>query len=196
MRGQGPLFSSDSANWRTPPALLTSISTWDLGGYLFDFDFAADAKSTVARHYFGPDNPFPEYRSLWRPDKPTVSPQFPTTLPLRGYGWLNPPFRHGNKARDILPIKIEWSLARAVELSQGKNYSWTIYALVPARTDTRWWWTLVWPFAAEVRLIPGRLRFLDPVTDLPRAGAPFPSAVVIYRPGYAGHPMVRRWDFR
>jgi phage N-6-adenine-methyltransferase len=52
----------------------------------------------------------------------------------------------------------------------------TVVCLVPARTDTRWWHTYVLPYA-EVRFLQGRQRFSESGNS-----APFPSAVVIFRP--------------
>lgn len=51
-----------------------------------------------------------------------------------------------------------------------------VVCLVPARTDTGWWWESVMPYyPAGVRFVRGRLRFDE-------AGpAPFPSAVVVMR---------------
>ncbi len=51
----------------------------------------------------------------------------------------------------------------------------TVVCLVPARTDTHWWHR--YAMKGEVRLLKGRLKFGD-------AGncAPFPSAVVVFRP--------------
>jgi hypothetical protein len=47
---------------------------------------------------------------------------------------------------------------------------------VPARTDTRWWheWATQ---ATEIQLVQGRLRFGDA-----EHAAPFPSAVLVFRP--------------
>jgi hypothetical protein len=45
----------------------------------------------------------------------------------------------------------------------------------PVRTDTRWWRENV--ALADVRFLPGRLRFGGAKTP-----APFPSAVVVFRP--------------
>jgi hypothetical protein len=50
-----------------------------------------------------------------------------------------------------------------------------IVALVPARTDTRWWHEHV--AQHEVEFLPGRLRFGGA-----KHSAPFPSAIVIMRP--------------
>jgi site-specific DNA-methyltransferase (adenine-specific) len=56
----------------------------------------------------------------------------------------------------------------------------TVVVLIPARTDTTWWheYTLR---KAEIRFIKGRLRFGGgPQSSW---GAPFPSAVLVFRPG-------------
>ena len=50
----------------------------------------------------------------------------------------------------------------------------TVVCLVPARTDTRWWQDCC--TVGEVRFLRGRLRFNGADT-----GAPFPSAVVVFR---------------
>lgn len=54
----------------------------------------------------------------------------------------------------------------------------TVVMLLPARTDTRWWWNHV--RHAEVRLLPGRLRFELGGKTL--NSAPYPSAIAIWRP--------------
>lgn len=51
-----------------------------------------------------------------------------------------------------------------------------VVALIPSRTDTRWWHDYVM-LADEIRFIRGRLHF-----DGHSQGAPFPSAIVIWRP--------------
>jgi phage N-6-adenine-methyltransferase len=52
----------------------------------------------------------------------------------------------------------------------------TVVLLIPARVDTRWWHEVI-DGRAEVRFLRGRLRFVGA-----KHPAPFPSAVVIYRP--------------
>ena len=52
----------------------------------------------------------------------------------------------------------------------------TVVCLVPARTDTRWWHD--YAMKGEVRLLKGRLKF-----GVAENSAPFPSAVVVFRPG-------------
>jgi len=79
--------------------------------------------------------------------------------------WVNPPYARGITGR--------WLEKAADEADSGA----TVVVLVPARTDTRWWHDQVMARADEVRLVRGRLRF-----GAGRAPAPFPSAVVVYRP--------------
>lgn len=50
-----------------------------------------------------------------------------------------------------------------------------VVCLVPARTDTAWWHD--YASKGDVRFIRGRLKFGDA-----KVGAPFPSALVIFRP--------------
>ncbi|HAB17809.1 MAG TPA: phage N-6-adenine-methyltransferase [Verrucomicrobiota bacterium] len=50
-----------------------------------------------------------------------------------------------------------------------------VVCLLPARTDTRWWHEFV--MRGEIRLLRGRLTFVGASTS-----APFPSAIVIFRP--------------
>jgi phage N-6-adenine-methyltransferase len=51
----------------------------------------------------------------------------------------------------------------------------TVVCLVPSRTDTEWWHR--YAMKGEIRLIKGRLKFGDAENS-----APFPSAVVVFRP--------------
>jgi phage N-6-adenine-methyltransferase len=51
----------------------------------------------------------------------------------------------------------------------------TVVCLIPARTDTSWWHD--YAMKGEVRLIRGRLKFGDAENS-----APFPSAIVVFRP--------------
>ena len=51
----------------------------------------------------------------------------------------------------------------------------TVVCLIPSRTDTRWWHD--YAMKAEIRFIKGRLKF-----GHSKDNAPFPSAVVVFRP--------------
>lgn len=66
----------------------------------------------------------------------------------------------------------------------------TVVMLVPARTDTRYWWRFT--RQAEIRFLPGRLRFGGAPS-----GAPFPSAVAIFRQGMPDYnARVIWWNVR
>lgn len=84
-------------------------------------------------------------------------------LQWKGNVWLNCPYGTG----------IDRWMAKAMKSAQEGA---TVVCLVPARTDTRWWFN--YARFGEVRFIKGRLRFKGAPTS-----APFPSALVIFRPG-------------
>lgn len=85
-----------------------------------------------------------------------------------GTVYCNPPYGPGIGA---------WIAKGYAEAQAGS----TVVMLVPARTETAWWHDYVMR-AAEVRLIRGRLSFIN---DYDGAGhnAPFPSCIVVFRPG-------------
>lgn len=83
--------------------------------------------------------------------------------------WLNPPY---SQCREFI--------AKAAQEAQKGA---TVVCLVPARTDTRWWFEHVWDGdrhqpreGVEVRFIKGRLKFGDGKNT-----APFPSVVIVFR---------------
>ncbi len=83
-------------------------------------------------------------------------------FPWRGVCWLNPPY-----GREIG----KW-VQKAYE--SGKQGA-TVVCLLPARTDTRWWQDYC--TKGEVHFVRGRLKFGGSANS-----APFPSAVVVFRP--------------
>lgn len=66
----------------------------------------------------------------------------------------------------------KWIAKGICEAEKGK----LVVMLVPSRTDTRWWHDLIMKHASQIRFLRGRLRFNEH-----KQGAPFPSAVVIFR---------------
>lgn len=81
--------------------------------------------------------------------------------------WMNPPY---SKVGD-------W-MRKAYESAQTDRA--TVVCLVAARTDTRWWQDWVQGKANEIQFLAGRVSFKRPGKDANTA--PFPSALVIYRP--------------
>ena len=65
----------------------------------------------------------------------------------------------------------DW-MAKAYQESQRGN---TVVCLVPARTDTEWWHR--YAMKGEIRLMKGRLKFGNHENK-----APFPSAIIVFRP--------------
>jgi len=84
-----------------------------------------------------------------------------------GVCWMNPPY--GKTIIQWMKKAYESGLAGA-----------TVVCLVPARTDTRWWHE--YAMHGECRFIRGRLKFGGA-----KNSAPFPSAVVIFRPPGVQH---------
>jgi phage N-6-adenine-methyltransferase len=80
----------------------------------------------------------------------------------KGIVWCNPPY--GRTIKNWIRKAYESSLSGA-----------TVVLLVPSRTDTQWFQDFC--MKGEVRFIRGRLRFGDC-----KRPAPFPSALVIFRP--------------
>jgi len=114
----------------------------------FDLDAAACANTAMVGHYIGPDREDPALR-----DALSIS------WPAHRMAWLNPPYG-----------QIAAFMKKASEEAP-------CVCLIPARTDTRWWWNYVLK-AHEIRFLKGRLKFLSDGKEL--SSAPFPSAVVVF----------------
>lgn len=84
--------------------------------------------------------------------------------PWYGRCWCNPPY-----GRQVG----RWVAKAAQSASEGA----TVVMLLPARTDTAWFHDYIYG-RAEVRFVRGRLKFGGSANS-----APFPSMVVIFRPG-------------
>ncbi len=128
---------------------------WLDAEFNFTLDAAANAENHLCPRWLGPG-------SRW-PDAITVSWSGDTC-------WLNPPYS-----------QIATFMAKAVlETSQPGT---TVVALVPARTDTRWWHEYVWSrlgrgwnFGVRGNFLKGRLKFGGG-----KHSAPFPSVVLVFR---------------
>lgn len=83
-----------------------------------------------------------------------------------GVVWCNPPYGRTISA---------W-IARG--FSAAREGGATVVMLLPSRTDTRWWHDYC--LSGEIRFIRGRLKFGEA-----KNSAPFPSAIVIFRPADA-----------
>lgn len=57
-----------------------------------------------------------------------------------------------------------------------------VVCLIPVRTDAKYWHEIIFPYAADIRFIKGRLHFSES-----KQHAGFPSAVIVFSPGIRGH---------
>lgn len=161
-----PLMSSAQQDWRTPKSLFRAVEAL-AGG--FTLDAAADGSNRLVIPYLGPGGLAPDALATgWRR----------TTGVTRV--WLNPPYGR------LLPL----FATKAVEEVTRDPFV-TVWMLVPARVDTRWW-NLLMERADEVRFLAGRVKFER--LDGPAESAPFPSAVVRLRYD-GGNPRVV-WGWR
>jgi len=79
-----------------------------------------------------------------------------------GRCWMNPPY-----GREIG----KW-VQKAYESAQRGAF---VACLLPARTDTKWWHD--YAVKGDIHFIKGRIKFVEAT-----AGAPFPSALVLFWP--------------
>lgn len=157
------LFSSRSDDWATPQATFDGLHT-EFG---FALDVCASATNRKCHAYYGLDHIDPVRRD-------GLTNDWAAEVGDRA-AWCNPPYGTS--------IGL-WMAKAAASAARGA----IIVSLVPVRSDTAWWHDNVMAAAAEVRLVRRRLRFGDG-----RGSAPFPSAVVVFRPGArgAGQPVLR-----
>ena len=158
------MFSKASDEWATPGDLYDALDA--------EFEFVLDAAATqhtsvVGFPYFGPDHPYGD-GEMGGPDA-LVGDWY--RVAAGGTVFLNPPY---SRCREFI--------AKAAE--EAKK-GCTVVCLIPSRTDTRMWHQYVWDAeqhkprpGVEVRFIKGRLKFGNSENS-----APFPSAIVIFRPG-------------
>jgi len=115
----------------------------------FTLDVCANETNKKCKWYFGPTNSYT-----------------PDGLAVRwGHAicWMNPPY-----GREIG----KWIAKASAEAQKGA----TVVALLPARTDTRWFHDFIYG-KHEVRFLRGRLKFVGAPSS-----APFPSIIVVFRP--------------
>lgn len=92
-----------------------------------------------------------------------------------GSCWLNPPYTTEKyKLKDWVKRCYEQSFKNDV----------TIVALIPARTNTKWWHQYVMK-AKEIRLLEGRVKFVGAEHGLPQ-----PLAVIIFQKNELKYPLV------
>lgn len=94
-----------------------------------------------------------------------------------GACWMNPPY--GREIGKWVKKAYESSLEGAI-----------VVALLPARTDTAWFWDYI-NFKARIEFIKGRLKFNDG-----KGSAPFPSMIVVWEQYKIGSQYNKEADSR
>ena len=161
------MFSKQSDEWVTPQDVYDALDA----EFRFAVDVAATNENTKAPFHFGPGSHVSDalLSETWGLDG-WIEAGDEYGAPVF---WCNPPY---SKCREFV-AKAAW------EASEGC----TVVCLVPSRTDTRWLHDHVWDRdrhqpqpGVEVRFLKGRLKFSGA-----KAGAPFPSMIVVFRPPHA-----------
>ena len=153
------MFSSKSDEWSTPQDLFDRLHA----EFNFQVDAAATAANTKCPSWYGPGGSYGWECGI---DAMTME----SAVAPHGDAWAgcNPPYSRGLQARFIEAA----AMRREVVM------------LLPARTDTKAFHAHIYDASkwqaregVEIRLLPGRIRFGGA-----KAGAPFPSMVVVFRP--------------
>lgn len=140
-----PMFSSLMSDASTPQWLFDRLHQL----YHFTLDGAANAENHKLDRWLGPGSKISEDGITY--------PWIGETV------FLNPPY-----GKEIG----KWVHKAFIEADEDRAKS---VCLLPARTDTQWWWN--WARFGDVRFLKGRLKF----SNLPHS-APFPSAIVVFDP--------------
>lgn len=152
--------SSKRQDWRTPKWLFDRVCL----EFPITLDVCAVASNAQARFYLSPE--IDAFSVSWR-NPPLVHDKADGDMLVghsqaHTHAWMNPEYGKAIK---------RWVERAHHEARNGL----CIVALLPARVDTKWWWSYVRQH--EVRFLRGRLRF----DEGPHA-APFPSAIVVFSP--------------
>lgn len=193
---QKVLFSSARTNWGTPADLFEARNML----HQFDLDVCATAEDTLLPNYITPEQdtfktPWTVTCTNWPPPIGRIVKEIPARC------WMNPPYRNPehpckkNKAGEYIckkkrcPIRgshndvYQPGLYDFVRLAANRRREGCLVdCLLPARTETKWWFDFVWDKNRDmprdnvrVKFIPGRLKFKGA-----KAGAPFPSVLVTF----------------
>lgn len=157
------LYASRSEEWGTPQAFFDALNA--------EFHFTLDAAASIENHKCT--------RFLSKDGTNAFAVHWP--LENIGVGVANwnadIRFHHAIFCNPPYGRTIGAWFAKAREAAKDGA---TIVMLAHARTDTIWWHAHVQGIADEVRFVKGRLKFVGPSGV--KSSAPFPSAVIIYRP--------------
>jgi len=169
------LFSSATVEWATPLDLIEALRT----KFPFALDVCATKENAKAPRFFTRE--VDGLKQDW-------------IVPPGEFWWMNCPYcnpeaacgsnckrkrcaKRGWHRTESLPGTRDWVAKAAAEAAKGRPG----VALLPSRTDTKWFHRHVYPVLRsrpdDVEFLEGRLKFGGA-----KAGAPFPSVLVVFRP--------------
>jgi phage N-6-adenine-methyltransferase len=151
MSYKGAPLMSKCQKWGTPPAFIEWLET-NLMTQPLDLDVCANEHNYKVRRYFT------EKDNSLKQDWDSYN------------AFMNPPFGHGGK------LQREF-FEHAVHEVHVMNNCINLWALVPARTDTKLFHEIILPNAETIYLIKGRFNFKS-ANNIKGANAPFPSMLV------------------
>lgn len=155
-------FSSKTDDWATPQALFDQLSK-QYGP--FDLDVCASHENAKCPLYLTLEGEFAVHGATGEPIKYSGTTGLEASWSTVPRAWMNPPY-----GREIG----KWVKKAYEESRKGC----LVVALLPARTDTRWFHECIYNQASvSYSFIRGRLKFGDS-----RNSAPFPSMVVVFNP--------------
>lgn len=142
-------FSSKASDWETPPDLFDDLSN-EAGP--FDLDVCADEVNAKCHRYFSEADD-------------GLSRTWERFDGGQSRAWMNPPY-----GRQIG----KWIQKAHEEAQAGRAVT---VALLPARTDTRWFHDIIVEHRYRFSFLRGRVTFVGA-----KHPAPFPSMIVIFAP--------------
>ena len=145
------MFSSKNQEWSTPKDLFKILDM----EFNFQWDLAASSNNTKCKSYFSIEDGSALDIDWY---------EYFNECNINGYLWLNPPY-----GRSIS----EWVKKCYIESQKGVK----IVALLPARTDTKWFHSYIYK-KFDIRFLKGRIKFL--LHNEEQDAAPFPSMIVIF----------------
>jgi len=166
-------FSTGNGEWETPQDFFDKLNA----EFHFDLDVCATPQNAKCATYFTREQD--GLRMPWAPHRAFCNPPYgDPEQPCKRICTKKRCVKRGHHTSVYIPGIIDWMAKSRREAQQGA----LVVCLVPSRTDTRWWHREIMGHA-EIRFVEGRLRFGGAGHNNP---APFPSAVVIYRPPAGG----------
>ncbi len=182
-------FRSTKARWGTPPEFVKAVE--NRYNIRFVLDAAAEENWKMAPLFIGPDNPDIRLRNVLAIEWSYVRSILPTGT-VRPAVWMNPPYTRHYTGKFVSAC-----------LDASRALALPVFALIFARTETKFWQDIIFKHASQIDFLRGRMIFLDPDTRKPKLdkhgriqSAPAPSALVCFNSFDVGRIRACPWAWR